>query len=102
MDARDRSVLDRHLPRLKQCLEPAKLLRYLERFSIFDEDDVELVREEKIKTSRENQVETFVDILKRREHGFRYLLKALLTSKVQDFLARELLQDDVYNEEGKS
>ena len=43
---------------------------------------------------------TFVDIIKRRENGFRRLLQALLKSKVQAFLARELLQDDDYNEEG--
>lgn len=100
MDPRDCAVIDRHYPRLQQCLEPAKLLRYLETVGVLDEDDVETIRDEKRKTSRENQVATFVDVLKRREHGFRHLLQALLKSKVQDFLARELLEDDVYDEEG--
>ena len=93
-------MIDRHYPRLQQCLEPAKLLRYLENFGVLDEDDVETIREEKRRTSRQNQVATFIDIMKRREHGFRYLLQALLKSKVQEFLARELLEDDVYDEEG--
>lgn len=100
MDWKDCSVIDRHYPRLQQCLEPSKLLRYLENAGVLDEDDVETIREEKRKFSRETQVATFVEILKRREHGFRHLLQALLKSKVQEFLARELLEDDVYDEEG--
>lgn len=100
MDWKDCSVIDRHYPRLQQCLEPSKLLRYLEKAGVLDEDDVETIREEKRKFSRETQVATFVEILKRREHGFRHLLQALLKSKVQEFLARELLEDDVYDEEG--
>ena len=102
MDLRDCAVIDRHYPRLQQCLEPSKLLNYLENVGVLDEDDVEAIREEKHKTCRENQVATFVDIMKRREQGFRHLLQALLKSKVQDFLARELLEDDVYDEEGMS
>lgn len=101
MDPRDCSVLDRHFSRLQQCLEPSKLLRHLETVGVIDEDDVDTIRDEKTKSSRENQVAMFVDILKRREHGFRHLLQALLKSKVQDFLARELLEDDVYDEEGE-
>lgn len=101
MDPRDCSVIDRHFPRLQQCLEPNKLLRHLENVGVMDEDDVETIREEKTKTSRENQVAIFVDIMKRREQGFRHFLQALLKSKVQDFLARELLEDDVYDEEGE-
>ena len=101
MDPRDCSVIDRHFPRLQRCLEPTKLLRHLETVGVIDEDDVETIREEKTKTSRENQVAVFVDIMKRREHGFRHFLQALLKSKVQDFLARELLEDDVYDEEGE-
>lgn len=101
MDARDCTVLERHFSRLQQCLEPSKLLRHLETVGVIDEDDVETIREEKKKTSRENQVTVFVDIIKRRENGLRHLLQALLKSKVQDFLARELLEDDVYDEEGK-
>lgn len=101
MDPRDCSVIDRHFPRLQQCLEPNKLLRHLETVGVIDEDDVETIREEKTKSSRENQVAVFVDIMKRRENGFRYFLQALLKSKVQDFLARELLEDDVYDEEGE-
>ena len=101
MDPRDCSVIDRHFPRLQQCLEPTKLLRHLETVGVIDEDDVETIREEKTKSSRENQVTVFVDIMKRRENGFRYFLQALLKSKVQDFLARELLEDDVYDEEGE-
>lgn len=104
MDPRDCSVLDRHFSRLQQCLEPSKLLRHLETVGVIDEDDVDTIRQirdEKTKSSRENQVAMFVDILKRREHGFRHLLQALLKSKVQDFLARELLEDDVYDEEGE-
>lgn len=100
MDLRDCAVIDRHYSRLQQCLEPTKLLRYLETSGVLDEDDVETIREEKRKTSRENQVATFIDVMKRREHGFRHFLQALLNSKVQDFLARELLEDDVYDEEG--
>ncbi|XP_068702768.1 paramyosin-like [Montipora foliosa] len=99
MDLRDCAVIDRHYPKLQQCLEPTKLLRYLENAGVLDEDDVETIREEKRKSSRENQVAIFIDILKRREHGFRHLLQALLKSKVQEFLARELLEDDVYDEE---
>lgn len=94
-------MLERHFSRLQQCLEPSKLLRHLETVGVIDEDDVETIREEKKKTSRENQVIVFVDIIKRRENGLRHLLQALLKSKVQDFLARELLEDDVYDEEGK-
>lgn len=101
MDPRDRSVIDRHFPRLQQCFEPTKLLRHLETVGVIDEDDVETIREEKTKSSRETQVAVFVDIMKRRENGFRYFLQALLKSKVQDFLARELLEDDVYDEEGE-
>lgn len=92
-------MIDRHFSRLQQCLEPSKLLRHLETIGVIDEDDVETIREEKKKTSRENQVAVFVDIIKRRENGLRHLLQALLKSKVQDFLARELLEDDVYDEE---
>ena len=102
MDLRDCAVIDRHYPRLQQCLEPSKLLNYLENVGVLDEDDVGAIREEKRKTCRENQVATFVNIMKRREQGFRHLLQALLKSKVQDFLARELLEDDVYDEEGRS
>lgn len=94
-------MIDRHFPRLEQCLEPGKLLRHLETVGVLDEDDVETIREEKTKSSREKQVAVFVDIMKRREHGFRHFLQALLKSKVQDFLARELLEDDVYDEEGE-
>ena len=101
MDPRDCSVIDRHFPRLQQCLEPNKVLHHLETVGLIDEDDVETIREEKTKSSRENQVAVFVDILKRRENGFRHFLQALLKSKVQDFLARELLEDDVYDEEGE-
>lgn len=101
MDPRDCSVVDRHFPRLQQYLEPNKLLRHLETVGVIDEDDVETIREEKRKSSRENQVTVFIDIMKRRENGFRYFLQALLKSKVQDFLARELLEDDVYDEEGE-
>ena len=101
MDPRDCSVIDQHYSRLQQCLEPTKLLRHLETVGVLDKDDVETIREEKTKTSRENQVAVFVGILKRREHGFRNFLQALLKSKVQDFLARELLEDDVYDEEGE-
>ena len=68
---------------------------------VIDEDDVKTIREEKKKTSRENQVAVFVDIIKRREIGLGHLLQALLKSKVQDFLVRELLEDDVYDEEAK-
>ena len=98
MDPKECSVIDRHYLRLEQCLEPSKLLRYLKTVGVLDDDDVETIREEM--KSREAQVATFVDIIKRRENGFRRLLQALLKSKVQAFLARELLQDDVYNEEG--
>ena len=89
MDPRDCSMIDRHFPRLQQCLEPTKLLRQLETVGVIDEDDVETI------------VAVFVGIMKRRENGFRYFLQALLKSKVQDFLARELLEDDVYDEEGE-
>ena len=98
MDPKQCSVIDRHYLRLEQCLEPSKLLRYLKTAGVLDDDDVETIREKS--KSREAQVATFVDIIKRRENGFRRLLQALLKSKVQAFLARELLQDDVYNEEG--
>lgn len=98
MDPKQCSVIDRHYLRLEQCLEPSKLLRYLKTVGVFDEDDVETIREKN--KSREAQVAIFVDIIKRRENGFRRLLQALLKSKVQAFLARELLQDDVYDEEG--
>ena len=96
MDPKECSVIDRHYLRLEQCLEPSKLLRYLK--TVLDDDDVETIREKN--KSREAQVAIFVDIIKRRENGFRRLLQALLKSKVQAFLARELLQDDVYSEEG--
>lgn len=98
MDLKECSVIDRHYLRLERCLEPFKLLRYLKTAGVLDDDDVETIREKS--KSREAQVATFVDIIKRRENGFRRLLQALLKSKVQAFLARELLQDDVYNEEG--
>ena len=98
MDPKQCSVIDRHYLRLEQCLEPSKLLRYLKTVGVLDDDDVETIREKN--KSREAQVAIFVDIIKRRENGFRRLLQALLKSKVQAFLARELLQDDVYNEEG--
>ena len=98
MDPKECSVIDRHYLRLERCLEPSKLLRYLKTAGVLDDDDVETIREKS--KSREAQVATFVDIIKRRENGFRRLLQALLKSKVQAFLARELLQDDVYNEEG--
>ena len=98
MDPKECSVIDRHYLRLEQCLEPSKLLRYLKTVGVLDDDDVETIREKN--KSREAQVAIFVDIIKRRENGFRRLLQALLKSKVQAFLARELLQDDVYNEEG--
>ena len=89
MDPRDCSVIDRHFPRLQQCLEPTKLLRQLETVGVIDEDHVETI------------VAVFVGIMKRTENGFRYFLQALLKSKVQDFLARQLLEDDVYDEEGE-
>ena len=98
MDPKECSVIDRHYLRLERCLEPSKLLRYLKTAGVLDDDDVETIREKS--KSREAQVATFVDIIKRRENGFRRLLQALLKSKVQAFLARELLQDDVYNQEG--
>ena len=98
MDPKECSVIDRHYLRLERCLEPSKLLRYLKTAGVLDDDDVETIREKS--KSREAQVATFVDIIKRRENGFRRLLQALLKSKVQAFLARELLQDDVYDEEG--
>lgn len=98
MDPKECSVIDRHYLRLEQCLEPSKLLRYLKTVGVLDDDDVETIREKN--KSREAQVAIFVDIIKRRENGFRRLLQALLKSKVQAFLARELLQDDVYSEEG--
>lgn len=98
MDPKQCSVIDRHYLRLEQCLEPSKLLRYLKTVGVLDDDDVETIREKN--KSREAQVAIFVDIIKRRENGFRRLLQALLKSKVQAFLARELLQDDVYDEEG--
>ena len=98
MDPKECSVIDRHYLRLERCLEPSKLLRYLKTTGVLDDDDVETIREKS--KSREAQVATFVDIIKRRENGFRRLLQALLKSKVQAFLARELLQDDVYDEEG--
>ena len=98
MDPEQCSVIDRHYLRLEQCLEPSKLLRYLKTVGVLDDDDVETIREKN--KSREAQVAIFVDIIKRRENGFRRLLQALLKSKVQAFLARELLQDDVYDEEG--
>lgn len=98
MDPKECSVIDRHYLRLEQCLEPSKLLRYLKTVGVLDDDDVETIREKN--KSREAQVAIFVDIIKRRENGFRRLLQALLKSKVQAFLARELLQDDVYDEEG--
>ena len=98
MDPKQCSVIDRHYLRLERCLEPSKLLRYLKTAGVLDDDDVETIREKS--KSREAQVATFVDIIKRRENGFRRLLQALLKSKVQAFLARELLQDDVYDEEG--
>ena len=98
MDPKECSVIDRHYLRLERCLEPSKLLRYLKTVGVLDDDDVETIREKN--KSREAQVAIFVDIIKRRENGFRRLLQALLKSKVQAFLARELLQDDVYNEEG--
>lgn len=98
MDPKECSVIDRHYLRLEQCLEPSKLLRYLKTVGVLDGDDVETIREKN--KSREAQVAIFVDIIKRRENGFRRLLQALLKSKVQAFLARELLQDDVYNQEG--
>lgn len=98
MDPKQCSVIDRHYLRLEQCLEPSKLLRYLKTVGVLDDDDVETIREKN--KSREAQVAIFVDIIKRRENGFRRLLQALLKSKVQAFLARELLQDDVYSEEG--
>ena len=98
MDPKQCSVIDRHYLRLEQCLEPSKLLRYLKTVGVLDDDDVETIREKN--KSREAQVAIFVDIIKRRENGFRRLLQALLKSKVQAFLARELLHDDVYDEEG--
>ena len=98
MDPKQCSVIDRHYLRLEQCLEPSKLLRYLKTVGVLDDDDVETIREKN--KSREAQVAISVDIIKRRENGFRRLLQALLKSKVQAFLARELLQDDVYDEEG--
>ena len=98
MDPKECSVIDRHYLRLEQCLEPSKLLRYLKTVGVLDDDDVETIREKN--KSREAQVAIFVDIIKRRENGFRRLLQALLKSKVQAFLARELVQDDVYSEEG--
>ena len=98
MDPKECSVIDRHYLRLEQCLEPSKLLRYLKTVGVLDDDDVETIRQKN--KSREAQVAIFVDIIKRRENGFRRLLQALLKSKVQAFLARELLQDDVYSEEG--
>ena len=102
MERRDCDLIERHYKRLEQCLEPRKLLRYLNQAGVLDEDDVESFKPTKGEShKRETQVQTLLDILKRRERGLKHFIKALLRSKIQDYLGRELLEDEVFTEEGR-
>ena len=103
MEAGQLDVLDRYSGRLEQCLEPCKLLRYLSQAGVLDEDDVEEVRRPSGARvpRRVAQVQTLLDILRRRERGMEHFIKALLTTKTQDYLGRELLEDDYFTEKGE-
>lgn len=69
---------------------------------VLDEDDVENVKlPNGERSTRETQVQVLLDILKRRECGLKHFIKALLRSKTQDYLARELLEDEHFTEIGR-
>ena len=96
MDPSDSELFRQVLPALVQSLEPDKVLGHL--LQALTREDIEIIRAQ---NTRNKQVKKLLDILTRRSRGLELLAKALLLSRVQAFLAFEILKKSTWSEESK-
>jgi hypothetical protein len=66
---------------------------------VLSEEDMEKI---KTKTTSKKKAEKLLKILKKRKNGLKMLIKALLVTKIQDFLGHELLERVTWSDEGKN
>ncbi|KAK3735307.1 hypothetical protein QZH41_008045 [Actinostola sp. cb2023] len=50
--------------------------------------------------ARQTQAEWLLENLRKHDQGMNFLVKGLLLSEIQDFLAREILEDESFEENG--
>jgi hypothetical protein len=99
MDHSDREVIRRLYVRLGRNMEAETLSSYLYQEHVLSEEDMEKI---KTKTTSKKKAEKLLKILKKRKNGLKMLIKALLVTKIQDFLGHELLERVTWSDEGKN
>ena len=102
MGEKERSVVDKNLPRLQKGLNAKNVMKHLKRSGVVDDKEEEFIMKKKGgKSTKEDQVVALLDVLKGRTDGFTVLVTALAQSKSQDHLAKELLQDSTFTPQGE-
>lgn len=105
MEPREQDILQRYYKRLAETLEPEDLLKSLVTVGAIEDEEVKSVlqtwsfeSEQKLET----RAEWLLESLRNHTEGMKYLIQGLLLSEIQDFLAREIIEDDYFTEEGKN
>ncbi|KAK3735309.1 hypothetical protein QZH41_020710, partial [Actinostola sp. cb2023] len=103
MEPREQDVLQRYYQKLSEQLEPKDLLKHLGNLGATGGDDVQAVIEKwgLEDQTRQTQAEWLLENLRKHDQGMNFLVKGLLLSEIQDFLAREILEDESFEENGE-
>lgn len=98
MEPKKQVLLSCYEKRLVDELEPNDLCRHLVAVASFHQDDFQAILRE---LPREAQVESLLNTLRKHHDGLENLVKSLLLTDKHDVLAREILEDENFEEYGK-
>lgn len=103
MEPQEQDVLQRYYQRLSENLEPKDLLERLGTLGAIRSEDIAVVLKEWVceDEDRSKQAEWLLESLRNHDQGMKYLVKGLLSSEKQDFLAREVLEDEFFVQNGE-
>ncbi|KXJ05836.1 hypothetical protein AC249_AIPGENE7454 [Exaiptasia diaphana] len=100
MEPQEQDILHRYYERLSENLEPKDLIERLGILGAIRSEDIEAVLKEWIfeGEDRSKQAQWLLESLRNHDQGMKYLIQGLLSSESQDFLAREILEDEFFVE----
>lgn len=103
MEPRQQDVLQRYYQRLSDNLEPKDLLKRLVIVGAIQSEQVDTVLEKWAfeRQERKTNAQWLLESLRNHEQGMKYLIQGLLLSEIQDFLAREIIEDETFQENGE-
>lgn len=103
MEPRQQDVLQRYYQRLSDNLEPKDLLKRLVIVGAIQSEQVDTVLEKWAfeRQEQKTNAQWLLESLRNHEQGMKYLIQGLLLSEIQDFLAREIIEDETFQENGE-